>query len=132
MSSQKKLLVVDDDNMVRMLVTALLREKNWIIRSASDGGQAIDQLQEQTFDVIVLDLMMPGVDGYGVIRHLRRAAPGLLKRTIILTGFVGKAPEEIDEKEIFRLMRKPFQMKDLVEVILTCAEGSLDAASPTT
>lgn len=132
MTAQKKILIVDDDNMVRMLVTALLREKNWAIRSAADGSQAIDQVQDQTFDVIVLDLMMPGVDGFGVIRHLRRSAPHLLKRTIVLTGFVGKAPEQIDEKEIFRLMRKPFQMKDLVAAILACGEGSLDEVSPTT
>jgi len=121
MADQKKLLVVDDDNMVRVLVPALLREKNWLIRSAPDGEQAINQLQDQTFDVIVLDLMMPGIDGYGVMRHLRRTAPRLLKRTIVLTGFVGKTPEEIDEKEIYRLMRKPFQMKDLVAAILACA-----------
>lgn len=121
MSDQKKLLVVDDDNMVRLLVPALLREKNWLIRSASDGEQAINQLEDQTFDVVVLDLMMPGIDGYGVMRHLRRTAPMMLKRTIVLTGFVGKTPQEIDESEIFRLMRKPFQMKDLIAAIVACA-----------
>lgn len=132
MPAQKKLLVVDDDNMVRMLIPALLREKNWHIRSASDGAQAIDQLADQPPDVLVLDLMMPGVDGYGVLRHLRRAAPHLLKRTIVLTAFVGKTPEQIDENEIFRLMRKPFQMKDLVAVILACAESGPEPAGPPT
>lgn len=132
MLAQKKLLVVDDDNMVRMLVPALLREMNWEIRSASDGAQAIDQLTDQTPDVLVLDLMMPGVDGYGVLRHLRRASPELLKRTIVLTAFAGKTPEQLDENEIFRLMRKPFQMKDLVAVILACAEGGPDAEVPPT
>lgn len=132
MPGQKKLLVVDDDNMVRMLIAALLREKKWLIRSASDGAQAIDQLQDPTFDVIVLDLMMPEVDGYEVMHHLRRTAPQLLKRTIVLTGFAGSPPEKIVEEDIFRLMRKPFQMKDLVAVILACAGEGLDAGSPAT
>lgn len=125
--ASKQVLVVDDDSMVRLLIPALLRERQFEIEQASDGDEAIDKLREKRFDVIVLDLIMPRVDGFEVLRHLRAASPESLKSTIVLTGFAGDTPEPIDEDEIFRLVRKPFQMKDLVELIAECAAGAKGA-----
>ncbi|HXI12678.1 MAG TPA: response regulator [Thermoanaerobaculia bacterium] len=117
----KQVLVVDDDSMVRLLIPALLRERNFEIEQASDGDEALDKIRVKKFDVIVLDLIMPRVDGFEVLRHLRSAEPALLKRTIVLTGFAGATPEPIDESEIYKLVRKPFQMKDLAEMVVQCA-----------
>lgn len=119
---RKRLLIVDDDRMTRMLIPALLAERHWDIQQASDGAEAIDRLAQREFDVMVLDLMMPNVNGFQVLDHLRLKHPQLLKKTIVLSGLAGqKQALELSEKELFRIMRKPFRMRDLVNAILTCA-----------
>lgn len=119
---RKRLLVVDDDRMTRMLIPALLAERNWDVQQAGDGGEAIERLGQKEPDVLVLDLMMPNVSGFDVIEHLKAKRPHLLRRTIVLSGLAGeKAASTVDESLIFRMMRKPFRMRDLVGVILECA-----------
>ena len=122
---RKRLLVVDDDRMTRMLIPALLAERHWEILQASDGAEAIEQVTAIEFDVIVLDLLMPNVNGFEVLDHLRARHPHLLKRTIVLSGLAGqKSVADLSEDEIFKVMRKPFRMKDLVTIILLCAGES--------
>ena len=119
---RKRLLVVDDDRMTRMLIPALLAERHWDIQQASDGSEAIERVASRDYDVIVLDLLMPNVNGFEVIEHLRQRHPALLPKTIVLSGLAGqKQAAEIREDEIFKIMRKPFRMRDLVNVILLCA-----------
>ena len=108
-----------------MLIPALLAERHWEILQASDGAEAIEQVAATEFDVIVLDLLMPNVDGFEVLDHLRARHPHLLKRTIVLSGLAGqKSVADLSEEEIFKVMRKPFRMKDLVTIILLCAGES--------
>lgn len=124
---RKRLLVVDDDRMTRMLIPALLAERNWEILQASDGAEAIEQVAAKEFDVIVLDLLMPNVNGFEVLDHLRLRHPHMLKKTIVLSGLTGqKSTAELSEQEIFKVMRKPFRMKDVVTIILLCA-GEADS-----
>lgn len=119
---RKRLLIVDDDRMTRMLIPALLAERHWDIQQAGDGAEAIERLAQREFDVMVLDLMMPNVNGFQVLDHLRLKHPQVLKKTIVLSGLAGqKQALDLSEKELFRIMRKPFRMRDLVNAILTCA-----------
>jgi len=70
-ASHQKILVVDDEEDVQVLVTRILRDAGYEVDRASDGQQAIDQLRADRPDLIVLDLMMPGIDGWGVLQFLR-------------------------------------------------------------
>ncbi len=67
------ILVVDDDKNTRRLMTAVLEAENYKVFTAASGQEALDLMDGQHVDLIVLDIMMPGMDGYEFTRVLRRA-----------------------------------------------------------
>src|SRR5947208_1896752 len=67
----RKVLLVDDEDSLRKVVKDLLERDGYIVSEARDGVQALDQVDRVGPDIIVLDLNMPGLDGYGVLSHLR-------------------------------------------------------------
>ncbi|HET7295170.1 MAG TPA: response regulator [Vicinamibacteria bacterium] len=76
-AEHKRILVVDDEEDVQVLVSRILRDAGYAVDRASDGKEAIEKLDVSLPDLIVLDLMMPVVDGWGVLQFLRtrREAP---------------------------------------------------------
>jgi CheY-like chemotaxis protein len=69
-ANPKRILVVDDEEDVQVLVCRILRDVGYEVDSASEGGEAIEKIALQRPDLLVLDLMMPGIDGWGVLDHL--------------------------------------------------------------
>lgn len=67
----KKILVVDDEEDVQILVQRILKDVGFEVDGAADGAEAIEKLKENRPDLVVLDLMMPRVDGWGVLSFLR-------------------------------------------------------------
>lgn len=65
------ILVVDDDKNTRRLIEAVLSRENYTVTTAENGEQALQRLDEQHIDLIVLDIMMPKIDGYELTRQLR-------------------------------------------------------------
>lgn len=70
-SPAKRVLVVDDEEDVQFLVKRILRDAGYEVDTAGDGGEAIERLKQSRPDLMVLDLMMPGIDGWGVLDHLQ-------------------------------------------------------------
>lgn len=83
-----KLLVVDDEADVRNFLKEELSREGFMVNTASNGADAIVAAAEQSYDLIVLDMLMPGLDGIQVIRVLRKVIPGT--PIIGLTGYVGR------------------------------------------
>lgn len=71
------ILVVDDDKNTRRLIEAVLSRENYTVTTAENGEQALQRLDEQHIDLIVLDIMMPKIDGYELTRQLRAAGNDL-------------------------------------------------------
>jgi adenylate cyclase len=65
-------LVVDDDSLNRMLLTTNLQQQGYTVTSARDGKQALELLHAQPFDVVLLDLLMPEMDGYQVLAKMKQ------------------------------------------------------------
>lgn len=71
-ATRKRILVVDDEEDVQILVNRILTDAGYSVDSASDGQQALERIDERRPDLVVLDLMMPGLDGWGVLENLRQ------------------------------------------------------------
>ncbi len=116
-------LVIDDDLALRGLFTTLLSRSGFNVDCANDGREAYDQLNCHTYSVILLDLMMPEVNGFELLDRLQRESPTLLERVIVMTGASQRSIERLDQSNIWGLIRKPFDIDNLVSSTLACAQG---------
>jgi DNA-binding response OmpR family regulator len=116
-------LVVDDDQALQGLFITLLERKGFDVDCAADGRLAFDQLSRNTYSVILLDLMMPEVNGFELLERMHRESPALLPRVIVMTGASQRAIDRVDTATIWGLIRKPFDIDDLVNSATACAAG---------
>jgi CheY-like chemotaxis protein len=115
-------LVIDDDAAIRRLITTLLKRANADVESVPDGRDALARLGSRPYSVIILDLMMPAVDGFGVLERVSETMPELLKRIIVLTAVSQNTLTKLDaETQVWRVIRKPFDIDDLVRSVADCA-----------
>ena len=112
-----KLLVVDDEADVRNFLKEELSREGFEVYTASNGADAIVAAAEQSFEAIILDMLMPGLDGIQVIRVLRKVIPGT--PIIGLTGYVGRG--YMAQASAFGVvcLSKPVVMSDLLQEINT-------------
>jgi DNA-binding response OmpR family regulator len=111
----RKLLLCDDDPLLVDLVQYRLAARGWDVIVARDGGEAMERLAEGAPDAIVLDAMMPVVDGYEVLRRLRESSATAATPVIMLTA----RKQETDVLRALDLgasdyMVKPFIPEELV------------------
>jgi CheY-like chemotaxis protein len=109
---RRRVLIVDDEAAIRSLITTFLTRAGYRVDVAVDGQEAIEKLQSNEYDAVVTDLMMPRVDGIGVVRYLQDSQPDLLRRTIVLTAYPRLAESEAIES-VCSLVAKPFELANL-------------------
>jgi DNA-binding response OmpR family regulator len=107
-------LLVDDEDDLRRVMRDLLEREGFTVQEARDGVQALDEVDRHAPDIIVLDLNLPGLDGYGVLSHLRSRPATRDIPVIVLTA---KGDEE-NEVKVFELgaddfLSKPFRARAL-------------------
>lgn len=101
-------VVVDDDPSIRSLLSELLRDEGYVVRTADDGAAALAALREEAPDVVLLDLAMPGLDGYDVLAQWK---PPPSTHVIVLS-----ASRNLDRPALSgcTVMRKPFEVDSLL------------------
>lgn len=111
-----KVLLVDDEEQFLKALSQRLAGRGMRIEAASSGEEALRQARGKDFDAIVLDLVMPGLDGLDVLKRLRKENPEL--QIIMLTGHatVEKSVEAIREGAV-ELLEKPVDMDKLLKRI---------------
>ncbi|HEY2429549.1 MAG TPA: response regulator [Acidimicrobiales bacterium] len=115
---QRDVLVVDDDEVVRGLLAWLFEDAGYGVRQAADGQEALDAMAQRSPDCIVLDLMMPEVDGMEVLKRRQEnsVAPGA--RVIILTAKDSHADEVFCwEQGADEYLTKPFDGDRLIKLV---------------
>jgi CheY-like chemotaxis protein len=112
----EQILVVEDDRAIRHLVTEILKGAGYSVETAGDGVEAIEKLKSSKFDLMLLDIWMPKMNGLDVLAQLRNdaAAP----RVIVMTA--DNTPETMLRalrEQAYRCVSKPFQTKTLLDTV---------------
>ncbi len=120
-------LLVDDEDQLRKVMKDLLEREGYEVTEAADGVQALDQVDRHAPDIIVLDLNLPGLDGYGVLNHLRSRPATSDIPVVVLTAH----GDEESEVRVFELgaddfLSKPFRARALsarLQAVLSRSRG---------
>jgi DNA-binding response OmpR family regulator len=119
-------LIVEDDPAIRRLVEKLLTRHHIEIDTAADGQTAIDKLQHGRVSVLVLDLMVPEVNGFDVIEFVKRENLGL--PIAVVSAVSQQALTRLDLDVVKLVISKPFDVDEFTKAILTlCREAHGEA-----
>ncbi|HJT17608.1 MAG TPA: response regulator [Thermoanaerobaculia bacterium] len=115
-------LVVEDDRRLRDFLDVVVRRCGLTCHSVGSGDAALDAIRTEKYAVVLLDLMLPGMTGFEVLRSVRATHPHLLRRIIVLTAVSQAALDrQFDSQSlIWSIIRKPFDVGDLERTIDEC------------
>jgi|GEM_PF-714041 len=120
-SAGKTALVVEDDPGIRLLITTVLQRSGFRTTAVEKGQAALDAVTREFYDVIILDLLMPGMNGFEVLQRLEGSSPDSLRRVIVLTAVNPVSFKQFKvEERVFRLLRKPFDLEELISAVSAC------------
>lgn len=117
-----KVLVVDDDKSVLWTLKELLEVHDFDVVTASSGSQALEIIQAQELDCVVMDVVMPGKSGFEVFREIKPTKPEL--PVIFITGYVDFPLEALARREgVVDVVSKPIAINFLVALIKRVVSG---------
>jgi CheY-like chemotaxis protein len=115
-ATHRRVLVVEDDEAIRVLVTGMLAEAGYAVRAATDGREGLELLRGWRPDAIVLDVALPGMDGWA-FREAQRRLPGAVDIPVVVVSgghrLVAPSPELIPAA----IVPKPFDVGELLATV---------------
>lgn len=123
----KRILVVDDDPSVRALLEIVGKRAGFMVDSAVDGLDALEQLRANEYVIVILDLMMPRVNGYDVVQQLRTEPrrPAI----VVVTAMTGTFVSDLDPQVVQSIIRKPFDV-EMMAAVLTDLAAAMATSAP--
>ena len=116
---------MEDDLAIRRLVRMVLERVGYRVEVAADGLEAVLKLGLSDFDVIILDLMMPNLDGFSFIETLAANAPERLRRIIVTSAASPTVIRERMKGRPFDVLPKPFDISELQQRVRACIEAQM-------
>jgi CheY-like chemotaxis protein len=129
-----RILVVDDDSMIRLVVKSILERQGHSVVLAECGHDGAEAIEAYAFDIAVVDIFMPDMNGLETIKAFRRSAPNL--PIIVMSGYAFRAANG-PAPDFFRMaidlgatacLRKPFTPAELLHAVQICATPAASAA----
>ncbi|OUS12163.1 response regulator [Rhodospirillales bacterium 47_12_T64] len=115
-----KILIAEDDKAVRSFVARALTHKKHEVTAVGDGMQALEAMGENKYDLLITDIVMPGLDGIGLALMVAKDAPDM--PVLLMTGYSAEKQRAHNLEElIFKVVTKPFSLQE----ICTAAEEAL-------
>jgi DNA-binding response OmpR family regulator len=114
-SARARVLVVEDEDVIAARIESALA--HCIVDSVSEGNTAIDRLLRAEYECVLLDLTLPELSGFDVLRHMMLHRPALLKSTVIMTAATDESLQFIDPSAVAAILRKPFAIGELPEIV---------------
>jgi DNA-binding response OmpR family regulator len=116
----RKILVIDDDLAIRVLLQAVLKRMKFDVQLAEDGAAGLEKLQRETYDLILLDLMMPRLNGYEFIAQIAQGRPDDRPHIVVFTAAGKRGVDKIPANSVCNSILKPFDLDTFVEIIGEC------------
>ncbi len=107
-----KILVIDDEKGILQLIRQALTRFGHKVETAGDGQEGINKFDGGNFDIVITDMCMPGVDGNGVVTHIRNSP----RQTVPVIAISG-TPWQLESSKFDLVLIKPFPLKKLVDSI---------------
>ncbi len=122
---QRRILVVDDEQTVRDFLQRVLETAGYTVITVSNGQEALDKVSQFDISLVLLDIMMPGLDGFEVLDHMRQ----YVNIPVIMLSGIHEAPTKIDSLTLGAddYITKPFSVEELLARI----QVKLKRAKPT-
>jgi two-component system, OmpR family, response regulator CpxR len=120
----RRILVVDDDLAIRVLLQAVLRRMNFSVELAEDGQAGLDKLATGDFELVLLDLMMPRVNGYEFIARVTDTYGDRKPHIIVFTAAGQRGVDKIPANTICNSILKPFDLEKFIDMISECFNGT--------
>lgn len=122
MRLEKRILIVDDDDPIRALLMTVLRRRSFRVDCARNGVEALEHLSACRYALVVLDLMMPRMNGYEVLDHLSGLPSATRPLVLVLTA--GLEQRKFDSTLVIGTIQKPFDIELLVDTVSGCLEAT--------
>ena len=119
--SSYRALIVEDDGAILSLVKIVLERENFTVEGVKNATAAIDLLESVAYDLLIVDLMLPGIGGEDLLGYLEQTQPAYLRRVIVTTASPRRMSCEFLQR-ICRLLAKPFDIDELILIAKECAE----------
>jgi DNA-binding response OmpR family regulator len=117
---QCDVLVVEDDPAIRRLVKMILEREHYHVEIVADGAEAMLKIGDRDYDVIILDLMMPNLDGFAFMNAIGEKDPERLKTVIVTSAASPTVIRERMHGVPFDILPKPFDIQKLAERVRSC------------
>ncbi|MBI4243983.1 MAG: response regulator [Planctomycetes bacterium] len=122
----KKILVVEDNKRIREIITFTLKNKGYSIDEAEDGEKAQELINHTTYDLLILDVMLPGVTGFEIAEHVRekKLNSKILMLSAITQGTSLSDQEMQAKAQVDAFVSKPFKINDLSSTVDSLLQSS--------
>ena len=115
-NNKPKILVVDDQRGIRLTLSAIMEHQGYDVTEVEDGYQAIEAVTNNSFDVVFLDIKMPGINGVQSFREIKKISPG--SAVVMMTGFsVEDLVREALDEGARTVIYKPFQVEKVLSLV---------------
>ena len=125
----EQILVVDDEPLVQRVNAAELRRLGYQVTCAGSGEEALAHLAEHDADLVLLDMVMPGMDGLDTFRQIKDIKPN--QKVVVYSGFA--EPEKVRQIEALgalRILVKPSSIEDLAQALREALDANKDTGGP--
>ena len=106
------ILVIDDEKGILQIIYQVLTRSGHNVETAEDGQEGIEKFDGGNFDIVITDIRMPGLDGNGVVKHIRNS-----NRQSIPVIAISGTPWQLEDTNFDMVLPKPFPLKKLVDSI---------------
>ncbi len=121
MNNRYHVLVVDDEESMREVLTIMLKREGYRVDTATDGGQAVMRMKDESYDLIISDIKMPRLDGFQLLAHVKEKSPETMM--IMITAF-STTEEAVDamKQGAYDYITKPFKNEEIRLIVKNSLE----------